>query len=163
MNITFAGFYRVNYDKENWWKISEYLKSNDYSKIHPINRAQLLYDVFRIYQDDQSYLEILVSITSYLHQETDYLPWIPASNIIMEMLENMRNTPEEDLFKTHILFLTSEITDKLGFENGGAFNPPAVRIRSKLAPLLCEFGHADCRSFSQHLFNKLLEDPLKNT
>ncbi|KAH0560346.1 hypothetical protein KQX54_003721 [Cotesia glomerata] len=163
VNIQQRGFYQVNYDKENWKLIADYLNSKDYTKIHAVNRAQLFDDIFRLYSTDKSYLEILVNITSYLHQETDYLPWIPAVAVIMEMQENMRNTLEEESFETYMLYLTNAVMDKLGFENREDDDHSAIRIRSILAPIVCSFGHAECKSFANRLLKKYLEDPSINT
>ncbi|XP_014296890.1 aminopeptidase N-like [Microplitis demolitor] len=163
LNIQQRGFYRVNYDRENWQRIAEYLNSDDYDKIHPVNRAQLLDDIYRIYQDDNSYLDVLVNITSYLHRETDYLPWVPAGNIILDMISKLNNSPEEELFEMYMLFLTNKTMDKLGFEDREGEDHLALRVRSILAPMVCRFGHTDCRSFAYRLFIKYLENPAENT
>ncbi|CAD6242385.1 GSCOCG00009475001-RA-CDS [Cotesia congregata] len=163
VNIQQRGFYQVNYDKENWKLIADYLNSEDYTKIHVVNRAQLFDDIHRLYSTDKSYLEILVNITSYLHQETDYLPWISAVDVIVEMQENMRNTLEEESFETYMLYLTNAVMDKLGFENREDDDHSAIRIRSILAPIVCSFGHAECKLFANRLLKKYLEDPSKNT
>ncbi|KAG8041241.1 hypothetical protein G9C98_002229 [Cotesia typhae] len=139
------------------------IQQRDYTKIHVVNRAQLFDDIQRLYSTDKSYLEILVNITSYLHQETDYLPWIPAVGVIMEMQENMRNTLEEESFETYMLYLTNAVMDKLGFENREDDDHSAIRVRNILAPVVCSFGHAECKLFANRLLKKYLEDPSKNT
>ena len=46
-NIQHSGFYRVNYDLENWNKLIKQLKEN-HTLINPINRAQLIDDSFNL-------------------------------------------------------------------------------------------------------------------
>jgi len=40
------GYYRVNYNKANWLNIAHYLNFNNYTKIHVLNRAQIIDDAF---------------------------------------------------------------------------------------------------------------------
>ncbi len=49
-----TGFYRVNYDAENWQLLSDLLMK-DHSSIHELNRAQIL--------DDSLNLVIMGSLT----------------------------------------------------------------------------------------------------
>ncbi|KAI4503437.1 hypothetical protein M0802_001659 [Mischocyttarus mexicanus] len=44
VNIQQTGYYRVNYDQENWKRIARYLNSNDYKNIHVLNRIQIIGD-----------------------------------------------------------------------------------------------------------------------
>jgi len=47
-----VGYYRVNYDAVYWERIIHYLRtSEEYAKIHVLNRAQIIDDAF--YFDDE--------------------------------------------------------------------------------------------------------------
>lgn len=68
------GYYRVNYDLENWYNIIDYLGTSNFSKIHRVNRAQLLDDSFALAEEGIISADIPLKLSSYLSQETDYVP-----------------------------------------------------------------------------------------
>ncbi|EFN81546.1 Aminopeptidase N, partial [Harpegnathos saltator] len=46
LNIEQNGYFRVNYDKESWFRIAKFLHSDAYHRIHVLNRAQLIDDAY---------------------------------------------------------------------------------------------------------------------
>lgn len=74
VNKQVKGYYRVNYDRDNWKLISNYLISNDYTKIHRLNRAQLLDDAFNLARSGRLNYQIPLELALYLSKETDYFP-----------------------------------------------------------------------------------------
>ncbi|KAL6427813.1 hypothetical protein ACFW04_008327 [Cataglyphis niger] len=71
------GYYRVNYDPENWRLISNYLKSENYLNIHVLNRAQIIDDAFHLVLGYKLRTFRFWDIANYLKQETDYVAWYP--------------------------------------------------------------------------------------
>ena len=67
----------MNYDKKNWKLIAEQLQRN-HTAIHVINRAQILDDAFNLAKSGLLDYEVALSLTSYLGQETEYIPWKAA-------------------------------------------------------------------------------------
>ncbi|XP_029176834.1 membrane alanyl aminopeptidase-like [Nylanderia fulva] len=76
-NLQQIGYYRVNYDEENWQRITNYLHSRNYKKIHVLNRAQIIDDAFNLMVAGHLHSYIFWNIISYLHQEEDYIAWYP--------------------------------------------------------------------------------------
>lgn len=68
------GYYRVNYDEDNWNLIINYLNSDNYDKIHRTNRAQLLDDAFNLARSGRLGYQYPLELASYLSRETDYIP-----------------------------------------------------------------------------------------
>lgn len=69
------GYYRVNYDTRNWLNIIDYLGRSNFSKIHKVNRAQLLDDSFVLARERIISADIPLKLSHYLSQETDYVPF----------------------------------------------------------------------------------------
>lgn len=69
------GYYRVNYDAENWQNLINVLQSENYQQIHVLNRAQLVDDALSLAEADLLDYDIAVGVLSYLRQETAYAPW----------------------------------------------------------------------------------------
>lgn len=62
-----------------WQKIIEVLQT-DPSKIHVLNRAQIVDDAFNLARAGIIDYPQAFSILSYLKNETEYFPWYPAVN-----------------------------------------------------------------------------------
>ena len=48
LNVKGTGYYRVNYDEENWKSLTSFLKESDHHSIHQLNRAQLVDDIMNL-------------------------------------------------------------------------------------------------------------------
>lgn len=68
------GYYRVNYDEDNWLLIADYLNSANYDKINRVNRAQLLDDAFNLARSGRLDYQYPLQLMRYLSRETDYIP-----------------------------------------------------------------------------------------
>ena len=88
----------VNYDKENWRLIAEQL-NRDHTKIHVINRAQLLDDAFNLAKSGMLDYETALSLTSYLSKETEYIPWSAALSGLSYVNKMLKRTPAYGDFK----------------------------------------------------------------
>lgn len=68
------GYYRVNYDEDNWSLIANYLNSDNYNKINRLNRAQLLDDAFNLARSGRLDYQYPLELAKYIARETDYIP-----------------------------------------------------------------------------------------
>jgi len=84
-NNYIAGFYRVNYDPTNWLKIANYLDSENYTKIHVLNRAQIINDAIYLMLSHKLDPRIFMDITKYLRRETNYIAWYPMFRILEDV------------------------------------------------------------------------------
>lgn len=73
-NREISGNYRVNYDDKNWKLIMDYLKSSNYYKIHPINRAQIIDDILMFAEFGYVNHSLVFELTEYLQHETHRIP-----------------------------------------------------------------------------------------
>uniref|UniRef100_A0A8C1G515 Aminopeptidase n=1 Tax=Cyprinus carpio TaxID=7962 RepID=A0A8C1G515_CYPCA len=76
-NVNCTGFFRVNYDEENWNKLRMQLERN-HNVIPLINRGQLIDDAFNIARGHRLNVTIALSLTKYLINDTEYIPWESA-------------------------------------------------------------------------------------
>ncbi|XP_008409971.1 alanyl (membrane) aminopeptidase-like b isoform X1 [Poecilia reticulata] len=77
VNINTTGYYRVNYNPENWDRLLWQLETNP-SRIPLMNRAQLVDDAFNLARAKQVDVTLALKSTRFLHRETAYLPWESA-------------------------------------------------------------------------------------
>nr|XP_006629061.1 PREDICTED: aminopeptidase N-like [Lepisosteus oculatus] len=78
-NIDCAGYYRVNYDSNNWNKLLQQLE-NSHTVIPVINRAQLIDDAFNLARAKHINTTLALDTTKFLSNETEYIPWQSALN-----------------------------------------------------------------------------------
>ncbi|KAK5620749.1 hypothetical protein CRENBAI_019140 [Crenichthys baileyi] len=78
-NLDVVGYYRVNYDDSNWNKLLNALTTN-HGVIPVINRAQLVDDAFNLARAKIIPTVQALQITTYLKNETEYMPWESALN-----------------------------------------------------------------------------------
>ncbi|XP_074096466.1 thyrotropin-releasing hormone-degrading ectoenzyme-like isoform X3 [Cotesia typhae] len=161
-NIKLSGFYRVHYDLKNWKRIADYLHTDNFYKIDPINRAQLIYDLHYFATIDDQYYEVLIDVISYMYRETHFLPWIPTMKII-ELFDNLLiNTPAYDLFERFMLHLLNNIVEHVGFEYDKSENHLVQLARYHLLPWACAFGQEECRKFASEKIATHLQNPYDN-
>lgn len=81
----FAGYYRINYDYDNWRQIIQQLY-NKLEDIDVINRAQLVDDILHLAIDEKINFHTALTLTNYLKNEYDLLPWVAAINVFKNLI-----------------------------------------------------------------------------
>lgn len=76
-NVYCTGFYRVNYDLENWGRLLNVLETKP-QQIPLMNRGQLIDDAFNLARAKLVSVTLALNSTRFLHKETEYLPWESA-------------------------------------------------------------------------------------
>ncbi|NXG08010.1 AMPN Aminopeptidase, partial [Sakesphorus luctuosus] len=79
LNLNVSGYFRVNYNQENWNQLLNQLSINH--RVFPvINRAQIIDDAFNLARAKYINVTLALSTTRFLSQETEYMPWQAALN-----------------------------------------------------------------------------------
>ncbi|NWV74747.1 AMPN Aminopeptidase, partial [Dasyornis broadbenti] len=77
LNLNVTGYFRVNYNQENWDQLLNQLGTNH--KVFPvINRAQIIDDAFNLARAKYINVTLALSTTRFLSLETEYMPWQAA-------------------------------------------------------------------------------------
>lgn len=101
-NLQVTGYYRVNYDKENWKLIIEQLMDpQSFHKISQANRAQLIDDAMNLARAEILDYTTALDITKYLNHETDYVPWKAAINNLLYIDSMLIRSPDYDKMKVN--------------------------------------------------------------
>nr|XP_047902278.1 aminopeptidase N [Anser cygnoides]XP_047902279.1 aminopeptidase N [Anser cygnoides] len=79
LNLNVSGYFRVNYNQENWDQLLLQL-SSDHLVIPVINRAQIIDDAFNLARAKYINVTLALNTTQFLGQETAYMPWQAALN-----------------------------------------------------------------------------------
>lgn len=97
----FLGYYRVNYDLENWKLLTEQL-INDPKAIHVLNKAQIVDDAWALAIDHKLPFSVPFALTPYLANETDPLPWFSAISKLDYVYSLFENTGVKELLTVSI-------------------------------------------------------------
>ncbi|XP_032650172.1 aminopeptidase N [Chelonoidis abingdonii] len=114
LNINVTGYFRVNYDQDNWNKLLTQLNT-DHQAIPVINRAQIIDDAFNLARAKHISIVLALNTTTYLGKEQEYLPWSAA-------LDNL------DYFR-------------LMFDRSEVYGPMQKYIQKQVTPVFQYFGN----------------------
>ncbi|NXA89131.1 AMPN Aminopeptidase, partial [Melanocharis versteri] len=77
LNLNVTGYFRVNYNQENWDQLLKQLNTSH--EVFPvINRAQIIDDAFNLARAKYVNVTLALDTTRFLSQETEYMPWQAA-------------------------------------------------------------------------------------
>ncbi|RLV92605.1 hypothetical protein DV515_00013726 [Chloebia gouldiae] len=79
LNLNVTGYFRVNYNQENWDQLLKQLDAN-HTVFPVINRAQIIDDAFNLARAKYVDVTLALNTTRFLSQETEYMPWKAALN-----------------------------------------------------------------------------------
>lgn len=115
-----VGYYRVKYEDDMWKKLNEALeKSVDTMSV--LDRAHLLNDVFSLAEGGLVPYSIALTMTQYLKNETNFVPWDVASSKLKGIRNLLFYTRYYKDFKSYALTLVNDVYSKIN----AVINPEA--------------------------------------
>ncbi|XP_068612814.1 aminopeptidase Ey-like [Brachionichthys hirsutus] len=165
-NVDMKGFYRVNYDSENWERLLAKLSSR-HQDIPIINRVQIIDDAFNLARAKLVNTTLALMTTKFLNKEVDYMPWQTAShNLGYFFLMFDRSEvygPMQAYIKKQVtpLFMHfSEITanwTKIPEKHTDQYN------QVNAISLACSTGVEGCAELTTGWFSEWMNNPANNT
>uniref|UniRef100_A0A1B6C237 Aminopeptidase n=1 Tax=Clastoptera arizonana TaxID=38151 RepID=A0A1B6C237_9HEMI len=148
-NILQSGFYRVNYDANNWNVLIKHLKQ-DLTQIPPVNRGQLIDDGFHLATNGYINYTTLFSLTEYLRNEVDYVPWQVAMKNFKKLIFYFQGTDLGETLKVYVRGLYSTYYHSVA-QN---YTKDHVTKLGKIDALqfACDLGYKDCETFTLNMY-----------
>ncbi|KYM93914.1 Thyrotropin-releasing hormone-degrading ectoenzyme [Cyphomyrmex costatus] len=144
LNVEQAGYYRVNYETDNWLNISNYLNDiNNYTNIHVLNRAQLIDDAFYFLKRGQLKLSAFHKLVEYLQYETDYVAWFPMFKGLESISTYFLFSESNDFLGT-IKYVLIRLLRKIGFQENIVDDDLTKSMRQEAARWACTFNIMHC-------------------
>ncbi|KAK7601689.1 hypothetical protein V9T40_009130 [Parthenolecanium corni] len=144
-NIKQTGYYRVNYDERNWNMLIQTLKDpNQYQRIDAVNRAQLINDAMTLAHSGYLPYSVALNISSYLHFELEYIPWMAGFSAFEYLNDMLRKTGSYDLFKLYLSYLMKNLYESTGFNEKQTDEQLEVYKRVEVLSHACRLGFEDC-------------------
>ncbi|XP_020287755.1 thyrotropin-releasing hormone-degrading ectoenzyme-like [Pseudomyrmex gracilis] len=158
VNLQSMGYYRVNYDLYNWLKIVNCLNSDDYVKIHVLNRAQLIDDAHFFMWTHQLDVDTFLSLITYYERETDFIAWQPMF-ALFESNAQVFKFPQTSCLQRFFAKLMNNLIESMGYEEDPADDDFTKMNRMSVLRWACAFGHVKCKTMATTLLSQHLADP----
>ncbi|NXJ67330.1 AMPE aminopeptidase, partial [Rostratula benghalensis] len=154
-NPDHIGFYRVNYDSQNWARLTKLLVSN-HKDLSPADRAGILDDVFSLARPGLVNYSVPLDLTKYLINETDYLPWhrvISAVTYLANMLEDDASLYPQ--FQEYFRYLVKPVVDQLRWNDSGGHLERL--LRATVLDFACSMDDKESLNNASQLFEKWIQ------
>jgi aminopeptidase N len=159
-NIEQMGYYRVNYDADNWGKITTQL-NNQHQEINVKNRAQILDDAFNLARADLLHYKTAFKLTKYMENENEYTPWDAAMNGLAFVRNILSQTSSYGKYMKYMKKIGLNKYNSLAakFDSSNDSNPlDKTYLRAIIVNLMCGSGHEDCLTKSTTQLRKWMTD-----
>ncbi|NXC10799.1 AMPE aminopeptidase, partial [Orthonyx spaldingii] len=155
VNPDHIGFFRVNYDSQNWARLSNLLLQN-HQNFSAADRAGILDDAFSLARSGLVDYSVPLELTKYLRNEIEYLPWhraISGVTYLANMLEDDTNI--YPLFQGYFRNLVKPIVDQLGWDDSG--DHLERLLRASVLDFACSMDDIESLTNASELFNRWLQ------
>ncbi|XP_071561430.1 aminopeptidase N-like [Temnothorax nylanderi] len=158
VNLQQTAYCRVYYDITNLERIIRYLNSEEYTKIHVLNRAQIIDDAFAFLLENQLDSTVFMNLINYLRRERDYVPWRPMFRILAQFF-NYFSLPESKSFKSHMVEIFDGVLQHVGYEENPDDDDITKMLRLNALKWACTVGHVECKRRAAVKLSEHLADP----
>ncbi|XP_071627911.1 aminopeptidase N-like [Temnothorax longispinosus] len=158
VNLQQTAYCRVYYDTGIYERIIPFLGSQEHTKIHVLNRAQIIDDAYAFLLEDQLESSIFNYLIAYYTFERDYVAWRPMFRIL-ERNEKYFSLPESKGFKLYMVQNFNGVLQHLGYEENPDDDDLTKLLRLEATKWACTVGHAKCKRSAAVKLSEHLADP----
>lgn len=157
-NVQETGYYRVNYDEQNWKLLIRQLNT-DHLAIHVINRAQIIDDAMDLARAGQLSYQTALGVIAYLEKEEEYVPWYSALENLHYLKQMFTRSGNYGALKNYLLSILTPLYNSVGFEDN--ISDPHLEQFKRVRALrwACTLEHKDCVENSVALYQKWMHNP----
>ncbi|XP_026825007.1 aminopeptidase N-like isoform X1 [Ooceraea biroi] len=160
VNLQQTGYYRVRYDDTSLDEIAKYLTTNEYEKIHVLNRAQIIDDTYYFVKRGViPYVTVFKSLIRYLHQERDYVAWYPMFQIFRDV-SSFLPFEEIETLKIDMRYILEGLLENLTYDEKSDEDDLTKWLRQEAVRWACIFGDTNCHKIAKLKLKEHLKDPL---
>ncbi|KAG0730404.1 Aminopeptidase Ey [Chionoecetes opilio] len=142
-NLQQTGYYRVNYDPNNWNLLIQQLL-NDHTAIATVNRAQIIDDALDLARAGHLPYSTALNVTTYLPREADYVPWAAALDNFAYLSKMLKDTAAYGALRNYLLDILVPLYDSVGFQDRESDPLLDQYKRQKALSWACQLEHRDC-------------------
>lgn len=157
-NVQQHGFYRVNYDLQNWRALLQQM-ADDHTMIHLKNRAQIIDDLFNLARAGTTPVDIKLAMdaTLYLEKETEHIPWEAVSRNMNYIQNMLKKSMYYGKLRKYLVKKILPLYDLVGWNDEGSLSEKLRRQNT--IQFACNSGYQPCRENASRLFKQWMDDP----
>ncbi|XP_076148013.1 aminopeptidase N-like [Alosa pseudoharengus] len=161
-NLNMSGYYRVNYNLENWHRLITQLGAN-HEEIPAVSRARIIDDAFNLARAKVISTTLALRTTKYLRRERELLPWEAAldnldyffhmfqRSAVYSPMQVYLKKQVQPLFR-HFKNITSNWTD-IPSKHTDKYT------QANVISLACEVGLEECRQLVTAWYGEWMSNP----
>ncbi|XP_059049686.1 aminopeptidase N [Achroia grisella] len=157
LNPEEIGPFQVNYDKENWNLLSQYLQGENRKLIPALTRAKLLHDAWNLAYAGELSFATALNMTLFLKDEKNHIVWDPVFTMIDHIGRHVCQCLQEN-FQAYVRTLLSPLYEELKVEREDEENW-RKNLRSLTKTFLCQAGYKECVKEAQAEYSKWMLSP----
>ncbi|XP_060797041.1 aminopeptidase N-like [Neoarius graeffei] len=164
-NLNISGYFKVNYDLENWERLLNQLTTN-HQKIPVINRAQILDDAFTLARASIINITLALRMTKYLSMEREFIPW---ETILRRLVSLFDMFDRNEVYGPMQAYLRKQVKPLFDHFTSVTANWTTVptghtdQFTQIIAlSLACSSGVEGCSSLTKQWFQEWMQDPEHN-
>lgn len=153
------GFYRVDYDIDNWKNIGKELRSN-HASIPFIHRAQIINDLFNLARVGYHKYDFILETIDYIKKEDHYVPWEAFLNGITFIQNRMSDDSykAKDKFDDYLHDLLKSIYEHLDTTTKAEdLDHLDTMNRINILKWACKYEVSHCINWAVKEFEKVLK------
>ncbi|XP_072321571.1 aminopeptidase Ey-like isoform X2 [Eucyclogobius newberryi] len=164
-NTNVSGYFRVNYDPENWDRLLSLLNSN-HQALSVLNRAQIIDDAFNLARAKIVNTTLALKTTKYLSMETSYIPWESALRSLNYYILMFDRTEVYGSLKSYLkkqiqpLYEHFKVITENWTKVPAGHNDQYNQINA--IGMGCKMGIEGCRELTKNWFRQWMENPAHN-
>ncbi|NWW11749.1 AMPN Aminopeptidase, partial [Oreocharis arfaki] len=165
LNLNVTGYFRVNYNQENWDQLLNQL-ATDHEVIPVINRAQIIDDAFNLARAKYVDVTLALNTTRFLSQERAYMPWQAAlSNLQYYQLMFDRS----EVFGAMSRYIKKQVTPLFTYykniTNDWQDIPPGLMVQYNEINAIstaCSYGITECEDLATNYLRQWQQNVSNN-
>lgn len=144
LNNRQTGYYRVHYSEELRERLINLLQ-DDFTAIDPLNRAQLIDDIFQFAWTERVDIIDAIRLTVYSYEETEWIVWAAIDKAFTRLSRQLVDHQSHDYILMYINGIVNDLYQKLTVDDGGSAENLTTKLtRNIVIKWACASGDSDC-------------------
>ncbi|XP_043274166.1 glutamyl aminopeptidase-like [Venturia canescens] len=152
-----VGYYRVNYDLNEWKTLSEVLESH-HKRFSVSDRTHLLEDAFSLAQASELEYSMVMNMSGYLRLERSSVPWSIAATKLAAIDKLLSSTDATSKYKEYVRNLVDGVYRDVTWKVDDFENHDMLSLRKSILELACSVGHQNCLDEAGRIFKAWIND-----
>ncbi|KAK1874928.1 Aminopeptidase N [Dissostichus eleginoides] len=158
-NVNCTGYYRVNYNPENWDRLMTQLQK-DPRRIPLMNRGQLIDDAFNLARAKLVNVTLALNLTRFIRNETELIPWAATMSNLGYFV---RMFDRSEVYGPMQMYLRNQVKGLYNSFSNYTDNSTvptdhsSQQIQIKAIDVACSNELPECIEMAQHMYADLMK------